>query len=245
MYFDDKRILIPANRSEYENLNWEPEAAPVTIRILGVKEVSGTQFFWRMRKLFEEKYNIKVDCEFVDYSELDRRLHEFDGKKSMGYDIVMLDFQWFPSICNDRYFWDLTEFIKRDDDQYLDSFFPIAKKEFLNFNYKGIFAIPILVTMQYLFYRRDLFEDYDLKWHFLKQYGTELRPPQNWTEFDVIAQFFTREFNPDSPVLYGTEFETREPINLSEQFFPRQWSNRGSIVSKGEIVCKQGAGGGF
>jgi len=237
VYFDNKRILIPRTNNDYENLKWAPIEEKVHISLLGIKEVAGTQFFLRMLKIFENEYQIAVDCEFVEYSKLYRKLQEIQKGNNSEYDILMLDSQWFPLICNDDYFFDMTEFIEKDQDHYLEGFFPIAQKEFIYYNTKGIFTIPILVTMQFLFYRRDLFEDQDLQWHFLKKYGVELRPPRNWTEFDVIAQFFTREFNVDSPVQYGTEFITGDPINYSEQFFPRQWSTKGSIMSsKGEVV---------
>lgn len=57
-----------------------------------------------------------------------------------------------------------------------------------------------------LYYRWDLFEDPDLKAKFKEQYGYELTA--HGMRYDKenldIAKFFTRAYNPDSPVEYGT-----------------------------------------
>ena len=56
-----------------------------------------------------------------------------------------------------------------------------------------------------------------------------LRPPKTWKEFNGIAQFFTKEFNPYSPTLYGTSVigSVNEEFALELQI--RLWSFGGGL----------------
>ena len=58
--------------------------------------------------------------------------------------------------------------------------------------------------MQLLYYRKDLFESTVLRRLYQEKYKCDLQPPANFTEFNRIAEFFTKKKNPNSPVDYGT-----------------------------------------
>ena len=53
------------------------------------------------------------------------------------------------------------------------------------------------------FYRKDYFDDKDLKTAFKEKYGRELTPPATWEEALDVTKFFTKSENPDSPTEYG------------------------------------------
>lgn len=67
-----------------------------------------------------------------------------------------------------------------------------------------IYALPFSPSVQLLYYRKDLFESTVLRRLYQEQYKCDLLPPTNFTEFNRIAEFFTKKKNPNSPVDYGT-----------------------------------------
>ena len=81
-----------------------------------------------------------------------------------------------------------------------------------------------------LAYRSDLFDDALLKKKFYLKYGVQLCPPQTWNEFNLIAKFFTRKFNEESPVQYGTCLTGSKPEGIMAEFLPRQWSYKGKFL---------------
>ena len=67
-----------------------------------------------------------------------------------------------------------------------------------------IYALPFSPSVQLLYYRKDLFESTVLRRLYQEKYKCDLQPPANFTEFNRIAEFFTKKKNPNSPVDYGT-----------------------------------------
>lgn len=70
--------------------------------------------------------------------------------------------------------------------------------------YNGeLVAIPYKPDVELLFYRKDLFENEELKAAYKEKYNTELKVPETNEELLQVAEFFTKSKNPDSPVDYG------------------------------------------
>ena len=67
-----------------------------------------------------------------------------------------------------------------------------------------VYALPFSPSVQLLYYRKDLFESTVLRRLYQEKYKCDLQPPTNFTEFNRIAEFFTKKKNPNSPVDYGT-----------------------------------------
>jgi multiple sugar transport system substrate-binding protein len=61
-----------------------------------------------------------------------------------------------------------------------------------------------------------LFEDPIICKDYYSFNGKKLQPPRTWEEFNSVARFFTREFNPVSPVEFGTSC----PGIMAEEFCP-------------------------
>ncbi len=66
------------------------------------------------------------------------------------------------------------------------------------------YGIPYDIGTQVLIYRKDLFDDPTLKRMFYEKFGGDLHVPTTFEEFNDISKFFTKKYNPDSPVDYGT-----------------------------------------
>jgi multiple sugar transport system substrate-binding protein len=54
------------------------------------------------------------------------------------------------------------------------------------------------------YYRKDLFQEAKNRYEFRTRYGYELAPPDTWSEYRDIAEFFTGRTSPDGMVLSGT-----------------------------------------
>jgi multiple sugar transport system substrate-binding protein len=64
-------------------------------------------------------------------------------------------------------------------------------------------AFPFKPDSQIFFYRKDLFEDETIKASFKDKFNRELTVPETPEEMLEVAEFFTKSYNPDSPVEYG------------------------------------------
>lgn len=180
---------------------------------------------------FEQTSGVKVKYEQLNYKDLYRTINMEGSSDDATMDVFMLDIPWIQEFVQKKYLQELTPFVQKRGMRMLDDFLACIRNAF--FDGSGpIYTIPVMVANQMLFYRRDLFENNNLNRMFFREYGIELHPPQTWTEFNLMAKFFTRAFNPQSPVEYGTSIVGFDSTLLIEEFLPRQWSYNGRFVAK-------------
>ncbi|NQT66350.1 MAG: sugar ABC transporter substrate-binding protein [Actinobacteria bacterium] len=84
----------------------------------------------------------------------------------------------------------------------IDDFFPGLFDTYAKYGGKLV-AIPFKPDAQMFFYREDLFNNEQVKEQFKDELGRELTVPKTPEELLEVAKFFTKEFNPNSPVTYG------------------------------------------
>ena len=109
----------------------------------------------------------------------------------------MVDVSWMRYLTQEECLLDITKFIQS---RSLDTSH-IVRKNLENCCFKGhYYALPIIGGTHLLFYRKDYFSSTRLQQAFQNQHQISLRPPKTWTEFNGIARFFTREYNPYPPV---------------------------------------------
>jgi multiple sugar transport system substrate-binding protein len=117
------------------------------------------------------------------------------------FDIIRTDVYRLP-LYAETVLYPLPE-IDPDIGSLFDNFLPGLYKAYSL--HKGIiYALPSTPSAELLFYRRDLFESAALCRQFFEEYGRELKIPGTYEDFNRISRFFTRFFNPHSPVDYGT-----------------------------------------
>lgn len=104
--------------------------------------------------------------------------------------------------------------------------------------YKNEFySVPYVADCQLLYYRKDLFESLHLKRLYYETHKQELTPPTSFKEYNQIAKFFTKEFNQESPVEYGSILGG-DMSSLVFNFFPRLWELLGYKTNKFNDVVK-------
>ncbi|MBR5542497.1 MAG: extracellular solute-binding protein [Oscillospiraceae bacterium] len=180
---------------------------------------------------FTAQTGIAVSVITATQQELMRIIPENTRRKSDEYDIIMADMHSLAQLKQENAFCKLNSLL--DLDEILPRYIRDVRSYILSEAAgEDVYALPVLVGYQMLAYRRDLFDDPLLKKKFYLKYGIQLRPPQSWNEFNLVAKFFTRRFNEESPVDYGTCLVGGKPDGIMSEFLPRQWSYRGKFFGE-------------
>lgn len=181
-------------------------------------------------ELVAKDFSILHDVEIsFTYTSL-RDLHKLicsDSKKEKGdFDIYLFDTSWLTYLSQEKCLMDLTDILLSPafDTRHIN------KKNMNNANYRNRqYGLPIVGGTNLLFYRKDIFEDLSVKREFQKQHHLPLRPPKTWTEFNGIARYFTREYNPDSPTKFGTAITGSVDEEMFLELIVRLWAYGGGF----------------
>ncbi len=227
----EKQQIILNDKIIGKNL-FEASKAPVsprkpiekTLRVLFLDSPNAHGII-RTHSVFTRKTGIDVDVTLCEHGELLSRLMDKDYLS--GFDVCMYDNPWLDILVEENVLMDISDHIKSsfiDKSVFLDG---LAEK--VGKTDGRYFGIPFLFGPQFLLYRRDLFENPRLCELFEKKYGTKLRVPRTWFEFNVISSFFTKSINPLSPVDYGTAFSARNNAHLLPELLSRVWAYNTSV----------------
>ncbi len=175
---------------------------------------------------FEKKYGIKIEYTALNYEEIAETIG--DESRRAEYDVLQLDIPWLPDLVQSRALLELSDYNK-EIETIAREFIPGVLSAYSRFD-DGIYAMPFMFGTQLLYYRKDLFEDQASQIEFREKYGFELKVPKTWTEFNLIAEFFTRTCNPESPVEYGTTLGGKMYSGAVCEFLPRLWAYGGAII---------------
>lgn len=177
---------------------------------------------------FTAQTGIHVSVTAASQTELIRIILESARNHSSQYDIIMADMHRMQQLKQEAVFCRLNELVPLE--KIMPRYIRDVRSYILSENEsEDLYALPILAGYQMLAYRTDLFEDDLLKKKFYLKYGVQLCPPRTWNEFNLIAKFFTRQFNEESPVEYGTCLTGGRPEGIMAEFLPRQWSYKGKF----------------
>lgn len=180
--------------------------------------------------------NLHVTYDKKSYAELKEALDREMASPVCNYDIVMIDKPWLPHYTNQEFLYELRRDLGQD---MLKQYPEVIRKSFSPYD-KRRCVLPVISSIQAIYYRKDWFEDLDTKAAFQGQYGVPLALPRSWKEYNMICEFFTREFNPDSPFEYGTTINSADKLSLVSEFYPRQWAFNGTVVDRwGDVVLSQ------
>ena len=186
---------------------------------------------------FTSQTGIAVDITLKNMTELlDEIIHSCDDPKH-SYDVVAYHINWLKYLGGHGYLRPLEAHL--DYDAISSEYVPSVQKLLKTRDYHNC-GLAAEMGLQILAFREDLFSSPIVQKNFYDKMGLELHPPRSWSEFNLIARFFTRSFNPSSPTEYGTCIAGHVPIGLIEEFWPRCRTFMGQlhIGSKSEIASK-------
>lgn len=129
---------------------------------------------------------------------------QLDLSTSRTFDVVLMPVANMSSYAASGFLQPLQPFIDSvaDPNLNIDDFIPAVLDLYGRFNGE-LYAFPYKPDSQILFYRKDIFEDEQIKADFLAATGKELAVPETNEELLTVAKYFTRSENKESPVEYG------------------------------------------
>lgn len=83
-----------------------------------------------------------------------------------------------------------------------------------------IYALPLDPSVQIFLYRADLFHDAKLCRAYYERFHENLTVPSTYEQYLHAAEFFSREFNPDSPTEYGATLTCGSAAVAASDFLP-------------------------
>ena len=195
----------------------------------------------RQTRAFQELHP-DVDVELVPYDvpELHAEMVAGDGTTSGDWDLFLCVTDWLPSLVADGKLAELDAFLDlsappEDWPQgWSDSLLRQASDERGRF-----YGIPYHDGPQMFMYRADLFEDPHEQERFEQEHGYPLAPPETWSQFRDVAQFFTR---PERDLSGCVVAAMADGHNSVYDFFIHLWS-RGGQVLDGRKAAFNGAEG--
>jgi multiple sugar transport system substrate-binding protein len=209
-----------------------PEIIPIRKRINVITlESPSTTAIKKLTPDFVKRTGIEVNYAIFPYHEL------YDAIKQMGntglYDVIRMDMVWLPWLKED-FLLPLTDL--KQNSQLFTQMIPETSEDFSLV--KGVpYAVPFDLSIQLLFYRKDLFEDTMIKRMYYEQNHQELSVPTTFEEYNQVAAFFTRKINPNSPVEYGTTLTLGTTSSIVGEFLPRLFGAGGSLFDEEGLPC--------
>jgi ABC-type glycerol-3-phosphate transport system substrate-binding protein len=159
-------------------------------------------------------------------------LYEYTLKQTekSDFDVFLVDVLWLREFAAKGLLADLTPHTREDFMDVID-IQPEFFDDFACYN-SSVYAIPYQYSNQLLYYRKDLFDNMKNRRMFYEQYKVELKCPRTWAEYNAVARFFTREFNPESETLYGTTLGGRYSSAALCEFLPRLWAYGADVFDR-------------
>lgn len=222
-FFDYRDICLPVNfYNFYTSVNKYTEKP--TLRILILKG-DMEQAIVALTPYLEQCLHIKIKTDAVAYENLYAAIYEHQNDSY--YDVYFFDVPWLHDLAENGFLMDIsanidTSFMKKNGiEPRLFDTFAIHNQQ--------IYALPFMYASQLLFYRKDLFDNYENQLQFRKEYGTDLTPPATWAEYNAIARFFTRKFHPHSQTEYGTTLGGQFSSAAHVEYLTRLWVHQSDI----------------
>lgn len=188
-----------------------------------------------LSRIYEKESGISIDFNMLKYDELENLLYEHADRKDSTYDGFMMDIPWVDGLVETGYVKNLDNIYSKNR-SYFDGFIDDILKNY-GMYVESLYGIPFMSGAQLLYYQKDLFEDQTLKIRFKRLYGEELTPPVTWPQFNLAAEFFTQEYNSNSPVKYGASLVQGVNAYTTISFLNHLWAYGSSIFDNtGKVV---------
>lgn len=212
---------------------WQPVRGGQGVKrlTLATLDTSSARALRHISQLYTRQTGVEIHFAAYTYNGLNEVL---DNIENTAFDAVRLDSTHWNRYTN-RIFAPLKE-IDPDIERIFDSFVPGISREY---SHRGdtLYALPHTPSTQLLFYRKDLFESTAFRRQYRELYGAELLPPTTYAEYNRIARFFTRTFNPDSPVPFGTGLMLGNASMAAKEFLSRYFAHSEQLYDeKGHIL---------
>jgi len=199
---------------------WNPGPIPCKADLTMLTLDSPTANIMKQMALLYHTYTgVNINVRIFSYDGVHELLSTLD--ESSVFDIIRLDATWMSWFAA-RIFEPLDN-LEPNPQALSDRFLPGLMERYGGLNGR-LYALPETPSTQMLFYRKDLFEDTELRRLYQEKYHEMLQPPRTFAEHNRIAAFFTRSINPTSPVRYGSTLTLGNTGTAATEFLSRYFS---------------------
>ncbi len=234
--------LLHEASTQYIPASFEP-APSIHVGILPAKEelrfamydCSSARSLEMLTMIYEKECKKPIHFDMYSYKELEELLYRQNESRDSRYDGFMMDITWLEGLIESGCVQNL-DHLSKQLGGYLNGFIDGAVKDY-GMYVESLYAIPFMSGAQILFYQKDLFENRTLQMRFQRKYGTNLVPPETWSQFNTVAEFFTQKFTPESPVKYGTSIPLGDNVYIAIEYLSRLWSYGGKVFDPDGQVC--------
>jgi multiple sugar transport system substrate-binding protein len=179
---------------------------------------------------WEEATGGKIRIVEFPYDELFDRFNAALTAEEPIFDVIFYASQWAGD-----FFPYLTELPKElAANESFDDILPIYLDRLMKWEGKTI-SITIDGDFYSGYYRKDLFEDSPNRTEFKSRYGYDLAPPDTWSQYRDIAEFFSGRTTPEGRPLSGTT----EPFALGTQQYSVVFSRASAYTNPTDLPGTQ------
>ena len=201
-------LVVPA--AAQEPSWWAKVAEPykgVTIRGISESTEPSKYVASVLAKQFEEVTGVKVELELTSWDEMyNKGIKDMEAGTGV-YDFVYVEQDIVFSYIQRNFLVNITQMRKDKPELAWDGWDPSKFVPFADYfkDANGdMYGVPIEAFIKTYFYRKDLFDDPEIKAAFEKEYGYPLAPATDHKQYTDIAKFFTKWGKDHNLELWGT-----------------------------------------
>ncbi|HEY0763403.1 MAG TPA: ABC transporter substrate-binding protein [Pyrinomonadaceae bacterium] len=170
---------------------------------------------------YEAQTGVHIEIAQFPYSNLfEKELIDLKAR-SRAYDLIMMDDPWFQRFAHEKVLTDLTPLLQRlgqsgPDPDFVDTSIALCRDPYKT---GSLYALPYVGNSQLFFYRKDLFEKYELK------------PPATWDDVLTAAKTIHEKENTgaDGEKMYGYVMRAAQGNAAVADFMPIFWAFGGEM----------------
>lgn len=180
-----------------------------------------------LSQLYTKETGIDINICILSYEEIYEAFNTLNT--SSNFDILRLDVTWLSWFAEKI----LVPLRTLDPNiqSLLDHFLP-GSPEHYSYVHGELYALPSTPSVQILYYQKELFENPIYKRMYFEQYKHELLPPTTFEEMNCLARFFTKHYNPFSPVDFGSTLTLGSTGVSGSEFLARLFSHQDHLYDK-------------
>lgn len=179
---------------------------------------------------FEKNTNIHVNLVIKKTNEIFEIIKDDEAWKN--YDIIRLDvvgLSWYGQKIYQN-----LQGLNHNMDRVLENIPYFLKDYYANIN-DMTYALPFDISIQMLFYRKDIFESEIVKRKYFEKTKSELKIPTNFTMYNEILKFINESDFDLVKELNGTSMITGNVGTIATEYLLRYYSLKGVLLNESEI----------
>lgn len=192
-----------------------------------METVPDTDLVQKVTEKYEAETGVKVNIEAVNYASMHEKLVPQLLGATSTYDLIVVDNYWVGEFVDAGWLEPLDSYIQRDNFDtgvYLKSMFDMVGQV------DGTtYLLPFYNYAMALIYRKDVYEDPDLKAKYLAETGRELKIPDTLEEYVNISKFITKE---KGESMYGAVMMGLRPDPISVEWLNYLYSSGGDFYNE-------------